>query len=150
MSHSNLDPGFTLFELIVVLLLIGLMSSMVFISVSSGLFKNKEKRFAYDFSAALLNARNTAIGKGRPVNFLIDGEKRVFGLKDRKFKSIPKELEIKGDRIVEIEPGVFAITFYPDGSSSGGEIELNWDSGRYDLFTIGRVWAYINHEVKGS
>ncbi len=150
MFPSKNQAGFTLFELIVVLVLIGLMSSMVFISVSSGIFKSKEKRFVYDFRKGLLNARNRAIGTGRPVNFIIDGEKRAFGIKGKKLKDIPKSLEIKGDKIIELEDGVFAITFYPDGSSSGGELELNWENGRNDLFTIGRIWAYIYHEIKSG
>ena len=150
MFLSRNKAGFTLFELMVVLVLIGLMSSMVFISVSSGIFKSKEKRFVYDFRKCLLSARNRAIGTGRPVNFIIDGDKRVFGIKGKRLKEIPRSLEIKGDKIIELEDGIFAITFYPDGSSSGGELELNWENGRDDLFIIGRIFAYINHEIKSS
>ncbi len=148
MSLSENQSGFTLFELIAVLILIGLISSMVFVSVSSGIFKSRGKRFLHDFESSLLDARNRAIGTGRPVNFIIDGKKRVFGIREKGLKDIPKSLEVKGDRVIEIKDGIFAITFYPDGSSSGGELELNWENGRHDLFIIGRIWAYINHEIQ--
>ncbi|NPA95796.1 MAG: prepilin-type N-terminal cleavage/methylation domain-containing protein [Thermodesulfobacteria bacterium] len=146
-SGGNL--GFTLVELMVVLVLIGLLSSMVAISVSSGLFKSKERRFSEDFGASMKRARNMAIGSGRAVNFVIDGEKRTFGIEGRKATDIPKEVEISADGVMELRNGLFAVVFYPDGSSSGGEIELSWDSGRKDEFDVGIIWARITHKVKG-
>ncbi len=140
--------GFTLVELLIVLILVGLLSSMVAVSVSSGLFKSRERRFVEDFVAQMKNARSCAIGSGRAVNFIIDGNERKFGIKDRQMLEIPKTIEISADAIVELKDGLFAVTFYPDGSSSGGKIDLSWDSGRKDRFDIGMIWASIGHEVE--
>ncbi len=140
-------PGFTLVELLIVLILMGLLGSMVAVSVSSGLLKSKERRFVEDFVASMKRARNSAIGKGRGVNFIIDGQKRAFGINGRKLKEIPKAIEISAEGIVELRDGQYAVTFYPDGSSSGGKIDLSWDSGRKDEFQIGMIWARISHEV---
>ncbi len=142
--------GFTLIELMVVLLLVAIISSMVFLSVSSGFFKSEERRFVAKFDSILKHCRNMAIGKGRSVNFVIDGNKRVFGIKDKKKEEIPKSIEVTGEALLELEEGIYAIIFYPDGSSSGGEIELNWESGRKDIFKIGSIFAQIRHEILGN
>ncbi len=152
MSHFKSDEGvagFTLVELMVVLILVGLLSSMVAVSVSSGLLKSKERRFVEDFTAYMKRARNSAIGSGRAVNFIIDGEKRKFGIEGRPLLDIPKEIEISAEGVVELRNGLFAVTFYPDGSSSGGQIDLSWDIGRKDEFQVGMIWAGISHKVEG-
>ncbi len=139
--------GFTLVELLIVLILVGLLSSVVAVSVSSGLLKSKEWRFVEDFKGQLKRARSYAIGNGRAVNFVIDGTKRKFGIKGKKLSDIPKTIEVSADGIVEFGNGLYGVTFYPDGSSSGGEIDLSWDQGRKDKFEIGVIWASIRHEV---
>ncbi len=155
MYHSNPKllkkySGFTLIELMVVLVLVGLISSVVFLSVSSGFFKSKEKRFITEFTSVLKRCRNMAIGNGRSFSFIIDGNKRVFGIRGKAEKEIPKSIEVRGEGLLELEEGVFTLVFYPDGSSSGGEIELNWESGRKDLFKVGSVFARIKHETSES
>ncbi len=147
-KKRDFSSGFTLVELMIVLILIGLLSSMVAVSVSSGLFKSRERRFVEDFMAAMKRARNLAIGSGRAVNFVIDGKERRFGIKGRKgLSDIPKAIEVSAEGILELRDGLFGITFYPDGSSSGGSIDLTWDSGRKDAFEIGMIWASIQHEI---
>ena len=142
--------GFTLFELMVVLVLIGLLSSMVFVSVSSGLFKSRETKFINQFLAGLRSARTRAIGQGRAVKFLIDGEKRLYGLKHPGLQEIPQSIQVEGEGIEELGEGVYGIVLYPDGSSSGGELELKWADGRIDTFVIARIWSNIKHEHSGQ
>lgn len=146
----GMDGGFTLFELMVVLVLIGLLSSMVFVSVSSGLFKSREIRFVDQFMAGLRSARIRAIGQGRAVKFLIDGNNRLYGLKSSGFKEIPSSIQVEGDDIEELQNGIFGIIFYPDGSSSGGVLDLKWANGRVDTFKIARIWSSIRHEHSGK
>ncbi len=146
-KRSVFSSGFTLVELMIVLILIGLMGSMVAVSVSSGLLKSKERRFIEDFTASMKRARNSAIGRGRAVNFVIDGKERRFGIKGKKFTDIPKAIEVSAEGILKLRDGLFGITFYPDGSSSGGKIDLSWDNGRKDAFQIGIIWASIKHEI---
>jgi len=143
------SAGFTLFELIVVLVLIGLFSSMVFVSVSSGLFKSRETKFIDQFEASLKSARTRAIGQGRAVKFIIDGENRRYGLKVPGLKDIPGSIQVEGEKIEELDDGIYGIIFYPDGSSSGGVLDLKWDNGRTDTFKIARIWSNISHESSG-
>ncbi len=147
---AGMSLGFTLFELMVVLVLIGLLSSMVFVSVSSGLFKSRETKFIDQFMADLRSARTRAIGQGRAVQFLIDGDKRLYGLKHPGLKEIPGSIQVEGDDIEELEDGIFGIIFYPDGSSSGGVLDLKWVNGRVDTFKIARIWSSIRHEHSGQ
>jgi len=146
---DGIERGFTLFELMVVLVLIGLLSSMVFVSVSSGLFKSKETKFIDKFTADLKSARTRAIGRGRAVKFLIDGENRLFGLSPPGLEKIPGSIQVEGENIEELEDGVYGIIFYPDGSSSGGELDLKWADGRVDTFRVARIWSSITHESSG-
>ena len=143
---ASSGEGFTLFELMVVLVLIGLLSSMVFVSVSSGLFKSRETKFIDQFSTCLKRARTRAIGQGRTVEFMIDGEKRRYGLKVPGLKDIPASIQVEGEEIEELDQGIYGIVFYPDGSSSGGILDLKWDNGRIDTFKIARIWSHISHE----
>lgn len=136
-------------ELMVVLVLIGLFSSMVFVSVSSGLFKSKETKFVNQFLAGLRTARTRAISQGRAVRFIIDGDNRRYGLKALGLKEIPSDIQVEGSDIEELEEGVFAIVFYPDGSSSGGELEIKWSDGQTDTIKIARIWSSIAHEHSG-
>jgi len=122
---------------------------MVFVAVSGGLFKSKEHRFVNEFLSGLKRARTSAIGKGQAVKFLIDGEKRLFGIEDRHLRDIPASIQVEGDGVVDIGEGIYAVIFYPDGSSSGGEIDLSWADGRRDTFKIARTWANIVHETTG-
>jgi general secretion pathway protein H len=146
----GMSPGFTLFELMVVLVLIGLLSSMVFVSVSSGLFKSRETKFVDHFMAGLRSARTRAIGQGRAVQFLIDGDNRLYGLKYPGLREIPGSIQVEGKDIEELEDGIFGIIFYPDGSASGGELDLKWANGRVDTFRIARIWSSIRHEHSGQ
>jgi len=148
-KNPGLESGFTLFELMVVLVLIGLLSSMVFVAVSSGLLKSRETKFVNQFANALKGARTRALGQGKAVRFIIDSENRKFGLKPPGLQEIPASIQIEGEDIEELQDGVYGIVFYPDGSSSGGELDLKWANGRVDTFKIARIWSTVLHETSG-
>ncbi len=76
---------------------------------------------------------------------MIDGENRRYGLKVPGLKDIPGSIQVEGDDIEELSEGIYGIIFYPDGSSSGGVLDLKWNDGRIDTFKIGRIWSSINH-----
>ncbi len=154
-NHKNLfknndtQRGFTLIELLVVMLLIGIVSAMVFVTVSSGFLKSSEKKFVQDFRQTITRARSASLARGIPIFFLIDGENRKYSIKGKKWKDIPESIQVEGSGIGQYRPGVFHVIFYPDGSSSGGEIDLKWSSGRIDRITIDRLLGIISVEVKG-
>ncbi len=136
--------GFTLVELLVVLVLMGLLASMVFISVASGIFRSEEQRFLKQFAYELKRARTLAIGQGKAVRFLIDGADRLAGIQGKEMHPIPTALQIEAKGLMEDERGRAFLLFMPDGSSSGGEIDLVWNDGRREQFVIGMVFGTIS------
>lgn len=145
-NHSSYvvkDKGFTLIELIMVLLLVGLASSVIFVAVSGGLFSSSKKKFIRDFTDTLSRAKIASLGKRRVSSFLIDGENRRYCLEGHEWKDIPTTVQISGSGLSEKEDGVFAVVFYPDGSSSGGEIDLEHDDGLVQRVTIGKLVGII-------
>jgi general secretion pathway protein H len=142
--------GFTLIELLVVVIIMGFFSSMVFLSVASGIFKSREERFVRDFEYELKRARVSAIGQGRLVRFMIDGSSRKSGILGRNQMEIPESIQVEGKGILEDEEGRYMILFFPDGSASGGEIDLKWEDGRLDRISIGIVWGEVRRESRRS
>ncbi len=140
------DPGFTLIELLVVLVLIGLLSSLVFVSVAGGLLKSQERRFVTGFFQDISRARASALGSGRAVVLVIDGEKRRYSIDRRHWKDIPETLQVEGEGIADISDNEYGIIFYPDGSSSGGEIDIKWNSGVTDRIVVDKLFGLIRKE----
>ncbi len=121
--------GFTLLELMVVLVLVGLLSSLVFVSISGGIFRSEERRFVKDFNNGLFRARNASLGRGDTVPFLIDGENRRFSIGGTRWYDIPESVRVEGEGVTRMDKGIYGILFFPDGSSSGGELDLKLEGG---------------------
>jgi general secretion pathway protein H len=139
--------GFTLIELMVVLIIISIASAMVFVSVSSGVFASGDRKFAREFASTLSRAKIASLGRGRIVWFLIDGENRKFGIEGDKWHEIPETVQVYADGLVEKGENIYAVVFYPDGSSSGGDIDIEYDeSGRKARIHIGKLVGIITME----
>ncbi|MCD6197671.1 MAG: prepilin-type N-terminal cleavage/methylation domain-containing protein [Deltaproteobacteria bacterium] len=146
LGFASGSKGFTLVELLVVLVLIGIFSSLVFVSVAGGILRSEENRFIQSFTQTLIRARSASLGRGEAVRFFIDGESRTFCVEGLKRQNIPESIKVEGEGVGEVEPGVHAVTFYPDGSSSGGEIDLKWEGGRLDRIVIDKFLGLIRME----
>lgn len=138
--------GFTLIELLVVLVLIGIMSAMVFVSVTGGLLKSREKQFVNSFTQHVSRARAAALARGRAVILVIDGEQRRYSIDRRRWEDIPETLQVEGEGIADISETEYGIIFYPDGSASGGEIDIKWDNGPTDRITVDKLLGLIRTE----
>lgn len=144
-AHFRLaaSRGFTLVELLIVLVLIGVVSAMVFIAVGSGIFKSKESRFAIEFTQALAHARSASLVRGEVVRFVIYGPEREFFVQGKRPIHIPETIKVEGKGINEPKPGAYVVYFFPDGSSSGGEIDLKRTDGSIDRVSIDRFLGII-------
>lgn len=143
--------GFTLIELIMVLLIISLGTSIVFVAVSSGLLTSSDKKFARDFTTMLSRAKTASLGRGRMVSFLIDGENRQYCIEGRAWKEIPSTIQVSAEGLKEKDEGIYAVVFYPDGSSSGGEIDLEYDeTGDRTRIKIGKLVGIVDVESSGG
>jgi len=124
--------GFTLLEIILVLVFIGLIAGLTTPFVMSTLERIKHQSETRKINSALRYARSEAITRKTAVTFNadIDSNKYWIGDKETKTSSVTKSLDpefsmshITGNDET-IDSGTFAITFYPRGNSSGGTIQI--------------------------
>jgi general secretion pathway protein H len=137
--------GFTLLELVVVLVIAGLFFSLGGPQVRA-LYDTMQYREAVrELVSAAKNARREAFVSGQPMDLLIDtdGKRYATSFHSQKialegFASLPEELEIRVVYAAEVSPkqGLAAIRFYPAGGSSGGEISVIRPTGAGAHLTI--------------
>ncbi len=131
MVHDG-KQGFTLLELIVVLVIITVLLGMVGPRVGSGWKRMEEREFLQDFGHTLRKARIYAMNSGRVVFFRIrGGGDRVYGLEEPPGNTIPANVDVYAEHL-EVDPdtGDHIVIFYPDGSPSGGDIEVVFNKKR--------------------
>ncbi|WP_068635745.1 GspH/FimT family pseudopilin [Thauera butanivorans] len=138
------ESGFTLLELMVALgIAVILLATAPFAVVRA--YETMEYRSTVkEVLAGLKSARLDAMRKGRSVAFMVDMEQRRFGVESRLDHAFPEQLDVRlvlAD--IEIQGSSGGIRFYPDGSSTGGAVELIRPSGsgvRVDVdWLLGRL-----------
>jgi general secretion pathway protein H len=118
--------GFSLIEIVVVMILIGLILSALSISVSGGLDGVRVRRAGRDLVAALRYTRGQAIVTQREQTLALDVEQRSYLAPKRPETKLPGNMELRlltaaNEQLSETRG---AIRFYPDGSSTGGKVRL--------------------------
>lgn len=119
--------GFTLIEVMVVLLLLGMTYALVPPMFDIGGSTAELKAGARQVAAGLRKARSQAITGREESTLTLDVEARNFRLSgDAATRSLPRQAEIsvftaQGE---VVDAHTAAIRFYPDGSSTGGRVSL--------------------------
>lgn len=118
--------GFTLVELLVVLMLMGLIAGMAAFSLSSNMQGAKTRAAVRDLTAALRYTRGQAIIGHQPQSLEVDVEARTYQAPKRPLIVLPKGLDMKLLTAARERTGDTKglIRFFPDGSSSGGRVTL--------------------------
>lgn len=138
--------GFTLFELLVVLVLAGLLLAIVAPRLEGTLETLELRSAARDVNAALRQTRARAQAVGEPVPWTLDIHENRFWIGDSANQhgtAIDSRIALslytaEQDVITQARGTIF---FYPDGTASGGEVRLaigdrhidvhiNWLTGR--------------------
>ena len=147
--------GFTLLELLVVLVIISLMSVLVVPQLTGSLSKTNLQTASKKISASLRYARSRAASEKITYVAIFDFEKNRLSIitgqeaqtgetteedlgdgKERVIRSNSYDLPdgVKLEKAVsggdEIDSGHYQITFFPAGSSSGGDVILTNDRGK--------------------
>ena len=122
--------AFTLFEMLAVILLIGIAAAAVAVSVTHGLASARINAAAGELAASLRATRTQAIVHGQQRIFQIDTNNLTYSGADKRDVRLPKGLDLSvtsaaGD---QSSGEIARIRFFPDGSSTGGRITLR--SGR--------------------
>lgn len=121
--------GFSLVELVAVLMLIAIVAGTAALSISGSLAGAKTRAAVRDLTAALRQTRGLAIVKGEERSLEIDVEARTYQVPGKNPVQLPEELQMKLLTAATEQTGDSKgmIRFFPDGSSSGGRVTLTRD-----------------------
>ena len=139
--------GFTIIEMLIVLTIIGIITAGLAPSFAPQLERAKLQSCLRDISSGLRQARGLAQISGREVVFSINLNTKTYTFSNaaKTFK-LPKEFSFSiftvSNEILNSDNG--GVRFYPDGSSSGGRIQVqtsnisllidvNWLTGKVTI-----------------
>lgn len=121
--------GFTLLELLVVLVLMALMTGLAIPLISAGTPGAQIKAASRELLVGLRQAREQAIVSRQPTAMSVNVDERRFQItgQTRAFQ-LPGKLQI-GLFVADVEDNgkLGSFIFYPDGSSTGGRITVSLD-----------------------
>ncbi len=134
--NARARDGFTLIELVVVLILIGISVALVAPKISHSLERAQFRKDIRSLSAMLTLARSQAIAHKIPYALSIDLDKRHVWVDTAQQQSTKQEkyitrlplshtdtLRVKVQKH-EKASGTSTFVFYPNGSSGGGTIQM--------------------------
>ena len=152
---SNTEQGFTLIELILVLVIISIAFAVVAPAVGNRFGGSDPKRTAAQLRTTLELLRLRALTAGIEQRLVINPEdnqywqesgRQVAAREDGEKESDPKDEQITfADEAVQLsatslwvrEEGEVEFRFYPDGTNSGGEITIEQQRGANEIaYTI--------------
>ena len=117
-SVSKRINGFTLIELIVVLVIMGIISGVVAVRYTSSLDSIRFRKTMTELVFFLRESRIKAMATGEPVSVIFDLHGGFCWDNDRKVFKLYPEIEIFTDKIDVREEPTRTIVFYPGGMAS--------------------------------
>ncbi len=126
-EKQRASNGFTLIELAVVLAIMGLMLVLVLTHGPMRSQTQETRAAAAQVVQGLRAARARAIALNRPITFSLDLDDHTFRIDGAAPQTLPAALRLAVHSVVgkaTRQSGAGNIRFAPDGSSSGGRIEL--------------------------
>jgi len=128
--------GFSLLELLVVLMIVAIMMGLLSMSVSRGVSGAEVRNASRQIAAGMRYTRSLALRTKQAQRFIVDVEDKSWQAGDREEKRLPEgmEVELFTAREEMLDETRGAIRFFPDGSATGGRVtvsagEREWDIG---------------------
>lgn len=118
--------GFTLIELIAVVVLLAIVLAIASLSLSKSLSSAKVRAASKDLVAALRYTRGQAIVKGKPQVLVLDLEQNSYVAPGKKPVVLPKDMVLRLTTAETEQTGTNSggIRFFADGSSTGGNVAV--------------------------
>lgn len=136
--------GFTLVEILVVMIILALAGSLVFVNVGRSVTGKQNKTFALEMISLCKKARRMAVDSGVPAALYISASQRCCWINGREKRlEIPETMHIRGEGITQLNEDEYTIRFYPDGSSDGGELNLSISGQPVYAFRIDMLTGMI-------
>ena len=143
------NAGFTLLELLVVMVIGSLTVGLVSAGIQNGSRRSQENEFVQSFASGLKQARLLAGKTGRPEVFLIRPDKKLCGLAPRPSTRIPRNAEVFAENLtLDPDTGEVAVIFNPDGSANEREFQIRFDKSRDFRIHVHPLFGTVRWERK--
>lgn len=126
------NKGFTLVELIVVLVILAALTALVAPSFSRTIVSARLRGSAAEVRSTLARARALAVAGGRERFVVFDLEKGEYGLdNDATRRGFPDPVRLSGVRLAgePMERGDAVVRFFPDGTAEEAEVSVAGGDG---------------------
>jgi len=135
LTRAGQPAGFTLVEMLVVLVIVAMMMALVGTSISRNISGAEMRTAASKVAASLRYTRTQASMKKREQVFLVDTEALTYTAGNRKPEKLPRgmKVELNTARSELTSETAGGIRFYPDGGSTGGNVRLEANDRIYQV-----------------
>ena len=144
--------GFTLLELLVVLVIMGFSMALVPPMLARSADRASLRSAAQSVSSELRLARSQAVARRQVESVIFDLEARQFGrVSARSRKSLPRQatVVVESARAARVD-GLAAFRFFPTGGSTGGEVLLRGPAGGYRIAVNWLTGRVLTEELDGG
>jgi general secretion pathway protein H len=133
MWSVNRNSGFTLIEVVAVMLIIALVAALV-TTITPGTGRGKLKALTLEIAALLRRERLSAVLTGHERHVSLDGERRVLVGDGGGTVAVPPDVVVNVLGTNELWSGrVAVVRFYPDGASSGAVLKVAREGAEYEV-----------------
>jgi general secretion pathway protein H len=145
-NRPGREAGFTLLELVLVLVIMSLVMAVAYPSMSRGRTAFHLRAVGRDMISSFRMAREKAVTEQRVMQVSIDVQNQQVTVSDdvgddAKSFRLPDDVKITAlnGRGEEVAEGPWALRFLPNGSSEDGQVLLKADNGAQFRITIDPV-----------
>jgi general secretion pathway protein H len=120
------NRAFTLFELMLVLVLLGLSATVVLPSLDKGMKNREARQAALGFAAVARELSSRARIEGTPQRLVVDRTRNSYLVSRNQEVNLPANLafaNVEGGEI--LENGLRRFSFFPNGANFGGRVDFS-------------------------